>query len=149
MDPETSPYQAPASELADPEPNPARPLLGILAGVATDLIGSTVVEVILRMFYGMSFALGWFEPGPQQGDVLTILMQIQGSIWTVLGGYWCARVGRQRVYLLVAIEAALVIAFSLWLAPPASLEDLPSHLITLPLALGGGYWWQRGNRSSA
>ena len=157
MDPTSSPYSAPTSEVADRVDNQSgRPVVGVIAGIAIDLIGTILVGAGIGIIYATVLALrGYDEAAITQAlssvddPVFTAITSILGGAVSVLAGYWCARIGKQRIYLLGIIQATLTTALVSMLMLPSSWFEALLTLASFAAILFGCYLWQRGNRSSS
>lgn len=154
MDQPTSPYAAPASAVADRAEQPGRPLLALLVSVAVDVIGTIIVSMLIAFGYGIVLAINGADEAEMErlmttagGPLFAVLGGIFGCAVSVIAGYWCARIGKQRIYLLGTIHTVLTSAFFMLLTPPQySLLELLLALLSLAAVLLGCYLWQRNNR---
>ncbi len=118
----TSPFTPPGSRLADQMPRAGSPLKAVILGLLVDVGGSIAAGVLMTAAYAASLASSGVGPdGITQalehlpGDSwLSIAGMVIGGLFSVLGGYVCARVARRSEFALGAVLGALSIGFGIW-----------------------------------
>jgi len=116
----TNPYSAPGSRI-DPVPAmKGSSVKAIVLGVLIDIGGSAAISILLMLAYGFIAAADG-----DSSEAITRLGELRQNSWpwiassviglgfSVLGGYVCARIARQRELLLGCILAAISTTFGL------------------------------------
>jgi hypothetical protein len=108
-------YTPPGSDLRDPSPPPAPPWKAVLIGYLVDMGGTFIASALLAIVYtavltqqGLSqeqIRTALSDPAP--GSSFYVVGTLLGCGFSVLGGYWCARMARRTPYRLGGILAAL------------------------------------------
>jgi hypothetical protein len=111
-----SPFAPPSAYLAD-APNLARgsPIKAVLLGLAVDIGGTILMSLLLGIGYGIFLAATGTPPAEiasaakmdNPASLLSITGTVMGLIFSVLGGYVCARIAKHAEYRLAAIMAVL------------------------------------------
>jgi hypothetical protein len=135
---------------------PGTPLRAVLTGVAIDVCGSRVVEIVVVTCY----AIGVVPSGASDAQAteflrtlppsfpLLLVLNVLGMLMSVAGGYACARVALRAEWRTGAILAAVAVVFNL-LIDDTGVSDL-ALLYTLcdvaGLLLGVKYGAERNRR---
>lgn len=116
-----NPYTPPSAQVGDIEVRKGSGIKAILAGLAVDIGGSILSGVAFVMIAGI-FMSNTGADGDQIASSINALADdpwiysggvAAGFLFSVLGGYTCARIARHSEYRLGAILAAISIAFGL------------------------------------
>jgi len=154
-----NPFQPPNSELEDAAKvsKPGSLWLGILIGAVVDYGGTMLFGVVA----GVAYMMQHFTPGMSPADIEKLAAELQqqaldiNSIWgmagiimgsgfSILGGFVCALIAKERWHKAVLILAALMMAYGLVLGlrySPA-LRVISLSLLTFASIYFGG--WLRG-----
>ena len=113
--PTDNPYKAPTTPVKDAPPPPRSPIVAVLAGLAVDIGGTVVAGIVIGIVYAIVLAsqgmgaeqiqtvLSTADPSSAYFAVGTLV----GFGFSVLGGYVCARLARQRERRLALIQGLL------------------------------------------
>lgn len=111
-----NPYRAPGANLADPAPRPGSPYQAVGLGLLTDFGGTLALSLIVALVYGVLLAASGATPeeaaaasksAASPGSWPFYAISIGGGLFSVLGGYVCARIAGQSEYTLGVILAAI------------------------------------------
>ena len=112
----SSPYTPPTAPVRDPAPGKGSAAWAVIAGLLVDLGGSLVVGVALTILYGATLAANGTTDEAQLAAALanipvdswvSIVGMILGCMFSLAGGYVCARIARRADYRLPGIVAAI------------------------------------------
>jgi len=135
---------------------PGSPLRAVLTGVAIDVCGSRVVDIVAVTAYAMHLvtpgmtdaqATELLQKAPPSFGLLFVLTAL-GMLMSVAGGYACARVALRDEWRVGAILAAVAVVFGL-LVDDAGVSDLSLLYILCDVAglmLGVKYGAERNRR---
>lgn len=149
MRPRENPFAPPRSDLSSKPVERGSPVVAVIAGVAADIGGSFLSFILMGVGVGVTLGLQGMSP-ERIREVLTqtdpyslqsILGYALGSVFSVVGGYVCARVARHAEYKLAGIVAAIGVTLGLLMGSgqlPAALNALLTVLSVL--AVLGGAW---------
>lgn len=113
-----SPYAPPASDLSTAEQPRGSPWKAVALGLLADIGGSIIAGLVVGITYAAMLAFSGTaqEDAMQafaeldQNTTLNIAMYTVGGLFSVLGGYVCARVAKYnelRLGIIVAVGSAL------------------------------------------
>lgn len=135
---------------------PGTPLRAVLIGVAIDVCGSRVAEIVTVTCYAMQVvapdmtdaqAADLLQKMPPSFGLLLVL-NVLGMLMSVAGGYACARVALRDEFRVGAILAAVAVVFNL-LIDDTGVSDLTLLYILCDVAgllLGVKYGAGRNRR---
>jgi hypothetical protein len=131
----SNPFTPPSSRVADGAKEKGSPVKAVVFGFLVDVGGSIAVGMLLAVAYGVSEARSGATPDQiaaslqnlPVGSWLSIVGMVIGGLFSVLGGYVCARVAKHSEFGLGAILAALSISFGAWAG--AGEYSLVLHLV--------------------
>jgi uncharacterized membrane protein YfcA len=152
----TNPYRAPGAVVADQDRPVGSPVKAVIFGVLTDILGTTVMSVLVVMIYGFYLASSGsdrqeIENAAALLDPLSgigLLTSALGCVFSFLGGYVCARVAGQAEMKWAAVVAAISLAFGLIIGLQAYSFAM-NLLLAAPataFVLIGGYAGARRNK---
>lgn len=145
----SSPYAPPSAPVRDPAPQKGSAIKAVLLGVLVDLGGSIVAGSVMTILYGMTLIDGAENAAELESTLANTPMDswfsiatiAVGCMFSVAGGYVCARIARHSEYRLGAIVAGCGVAVGLVLS-----SDYYSPLVDAALAIAsviavmGGVW---------
>jgi hypothetical protein len=152
----TNPYRAPGAVVADQDRPVGSPVKAVIFGVLTDILGTTVISVLVVMVYGFYLASSGsdrqeIENAAALLDPLSgigLLTSALGCVFSFLGGYVCARVVGQAELKWAAWVAGISVLFGLLVGLQA--YSLATNLLlaapTIVFVLLGGYAGARRNQ---
>lgn len=138
---------------------PGSPLRAVLTGVAIDICGSRVINIVAVTIYAMQLV----TPGmtdEQAADLLQrtppsftllLVLTVLGMLMSVAGGYACARVALRDEWRTGAMLAAVAVVFGLFI-DDAGVSDLALLYVLCDVAgllLGVKYGAERNRRLEA
>lgn len=120
-----SPYQPPTAQVRDqPAVKKPAPVKAVFVGLAVDVLGTLVAQFIIGIVYGLILA----SRGATPNDIKQVAESLGWGAWlhgisvavgmgfSLLGGYFCARIARERVLRSVTamalLDVALAVAFT-------------------------------------
>ena len=119
----SSPYTPPSAPVRDVARPPGSPIKAVIYGVLVDVGGTFIAGSVLGIVHAMSLAsegLTAEQAAARLANIpldswLSIWGMVLGCVFSIAGGYVCARVARKSEYKLGAIVAAIgaVIGFVL------------------------------------
>jgi len=112
---ERSPYAAPASEVEVFEERKGAPWKGIVLGLLTDIGGSIVLSTLIVTVIAMIMTSHGVDQnemrtlvlGPERSLFITAALYGTGLLFSVLGGFVCARIVKQSELKWGAVMAVL------------------------------------------
>ena len=115
----------------------------IILGAVIDNVGTLVGGWMLMSaaaFYYSQVAPGEVEDMMRGSSSLYALMFTLGTLYTVVGGFICARYSRGSIYRNAAVMGLISTAVGVQAAlPTISLSDVAALSTTLPAALAGAW----------
>ncbi len=113
------PFTPPAANVEAPDLKRGSAVKAVLVGVAVDIGGSTVFGVLFTIAYGIYLAASGQTPEQMQASMadigydspLGIVGMIVGCLFSVLGGFLCARIARHSEYRLGAVMCGITLVF--------------------------------------
>lgn len=154
-----NPYAPPSAAVQDLSERAGSPLKAIALGLLVDVGGTTVGSLLLGAIYGIALAasgasldeLAAAGEGPATDSWLFWISTAMGLVFSVLGGYVCARIARRNELRLGAILAALSALLGYLIA--SGHYELGTFLsltiASIAAVIGGarlGYWKNRGTK---
>lgn len=144
-----SPYAPPASDIAVTAVRPGKVWKGVLLGLLVDIGGSLVASIVLGIAYAVFLAL---QELPRE-QALALLRDadsnpfihwtglLLGSMFSVLGGYVCARIIRHQELRWGALTGVISAVIGLALAGTEAAQGSVILLFALTIALvSAGAW---------
>lgn len=116
-------FAPPTARVADFTVERGSPIKAILLALAVDLGGTLLSAVLIGMIYAISLA----SFGASEDHVAASLQNVSPNSWpsvagaavcilfSVLGGFVCARVAKHAEYKLGGVMAAISVAVGLWM----------------------------------
>jgi hypothetical protein len=110
-----NPYSPPQAPLTDPPRPPRSPIAAVLLGLAVDIGGSLLVGIVLTIAYGVSLASSGMSASEIDAAIsdiptdswVSIVGNLVGAGFSILGGFVCARFSRRSDYKLGFIMGAI------------------------------------------
>lgn len=154
-----SPYQPPTATVRDqPAYKKPAPIKAVIVGVVVDQVATTIFQFAVFSLYGLMLveeglgpkgitqafdSLGW-------GSWPRIIIEVGGLAISVLAGYLCARIARQRIFRTTLIMAALDVGWPLpfvhdFTVPRLALMISPTATCVF---IGAWLWVMTGKRST-
>jgi MFS family permease len=114
------PYAPPSSNIEVSNTKRGSAIKAVVLGLLADLGGSTVIGAAIMFGYGVYLAATGSSPDQAAATIdgfgydspLVIVLTIIGCVFSVLGGYICARIARHSEYRLGLIMCAISIALA-------------------------------------
>ncbi|HYC45091.1 MAG TPA: hypothetical protein VED01_06350 [Burkholderiales bacterium] len=111
----SSPYTPPAAPVRDPAAKKGSAAWAVIAGLLVDLGGSFLAGIVLTVLYGATLLDGATDEAQIAAELssipadswVSIIGMIVGCLFSILGGYVCARIARRSEYKLGGIVAAI------------------------------------------
>lgn len=115
-----NPFTPPTAGISQPpDPTPGSPWKAVLLGLLVDIGGSTVAGIPYSILYSIYLAssgmdaeeiVALLQAPPEESPYLWIGYGI-GSLFSILGGYVCARIAKRAEYQLASLMATLSALF--------------------------------------
>lgn len=136
-----NPFKPPETDANPKTAAPGSPLRAVLVGLAVDIGGSILAELVLTLFYHSQFVASGMTAVQADAALSEVPMNsplaminiVLGSICSVLGGYVCARIVRRNEFRVGGVMAVLSAMISLSFATPSTPNDL-ALLLTITTA---------------
>ena len=120
----TDPFRPPGSNIDVANVEHGSAVKAVVLGALVDLCGSVVASMLFFAIYGVYLGatggtaedLGTAMGTAESGSPMQIALNMVGCMFSVLGGYVCARIARHSEYRLGAILAAITVAVGLVIA---------------------------------
>ncbi|HEY2559946.1 MAG TPA: hypothetical protein VGI48_09600 [Caldimonas sp.] len=114
-------FTPPQAEVRDTPKPKGSAIKGVLAGLAVDVAGTVAFGVLLSVTYGAILAASGqgeqeIRAALAEGDsnsIFTAIGVVGGCAFSILGGYVCERVARQRNYRAGAVLGGVSVALGL------------------------------------
>jgi hypothetical protein len=114
----TDPFRPPRTDIDAPDVERGPAVKALVLGALVDFGGSTVASVLFFAMYGAYLGstggtaedLGAAMDASQGQSPMQMLLNMVGCLFSVLGGYVCARVAKHAEYRLGAVLAVLTVA---------------------------------------
>lgn len=114
----SNPYSPPQSELKDLPRAPGSPSKAVLLGLAVDIGGSLGVGMVLGIVYAVVLAGQGVDPAGLEKAMnhiaadswVSIVATVAGGMFSMLGGYVCARIAGRSDFKLAYIMGAISVA---------------------------------------
>ena len=144
-------YEPPKAELIDQPNSPGSPLKAVLVGLAVDVGGSIVLSFLLGAVYALRLISAGVDPSKVEKTLintptplwLTMTGIVFGGVFSVLGGFTCAKIARRDDYKLGFILGGISSCSGLYFSYPtfsllisASLAVLTFGCVLLGTKLG-------------
>lgn len=150
------PFTPPTANVDVPDTRRGSPLRAIVFGIVVDFGGTMVASVIFFVIFGAYLAASG-TPAEQAADYglgldspMGLALNMVGCLFSVLGGYVCARTAKHAEYRLGAILAAISVVLGLLLGGDASANayGLISSLLTVAAAMVGAHLGALRNKAA-
>ena len=150
------PFKPPSSDVGVPDIRRGSAVKAVMVGAVTDIVGSMIASFVFFIAYGAYLAMTGDSPeeiGARTGDVgfdspVGILVNIVGCLFSVLGGYVCARIAKHSEYKLGGILSAVSVALGILLAGGNEPMIALYSLLTIASVMIGIHMGARRNRSA-
>ena len=153
------PFKPPASNVDVPDTRRGSPLKAVVIGAVVDFGGTMVASVVFFMLFGVYLAATGTPPdraASEYGAVgfdspIGLILNIVGCMFSVLGGFVCARIAKHAEYRLGAILAAVSVALGFLLGGEtvANGVGLVTSLLTVASVMVGAHLGAQKNRHAA
>ena len=150
----TNPFKPPSADVDIPDTRRGSPVRALVLGVVVDFAGTMVASTVFFLLIGAYLA----SSGTPADQVVSyefgldspigIVLNIVGALFSVLGGYVCARVAKHAEYRLGAILAGVNVVLGLLLGGEAAANayGLISSVITIAAVMIGTHIGAQQNR---
>lgn len=150
------PFKPPSSDVSVPDIRRGSAVKAVVLGAVTDIVGSMIASFVFFVAYGAYLAMTGNSPdqiGARTGDVgfdspVGILVNIVGCLFSVLGGFVCARVAKHSEYKLGGILSAVSVALGVLVSGGAEPMIALYSLLTIASVMIGIHIGARRNRSA-
>jgi MFS family permease len=120
----TNPYSPPTADIANPREEPGSPIKAIVLGLMVDIGGTLISGLAFGFVYAVVLTVQGDSPEAVTGALVAIneagwaiaVLTTLGCLFSVLGGYVCARISRRTDYRLGWILAGLSLLLGFLLA---------------------------------
>jgi hypothetical protein len=153
------PFKPPASRVEVADTKRGSAVKAVMVGLAVDVGGSMLVGGLAMAAYGVYLGATGSTPDEAAGVAATfsydsplgIALAMIGCLFSVLGGFVCARIANHAEYRLGAIMCAISIVLSLAMGYQEGQGLVTAILIVLTLVaiMLGSHLGARKNRSGA
>ena len=154
------PFRAPSSNVDVPNTAPGSAIKAVVLGLMTDVGGSMVSSMLFFAIYGAYLgATGGTEEDLMlvarsngMDSPMALALSMVGCLFSVLGGYVCARIAKHAEYKLGAILAVCSVVSGLLLAGDNDANQAMTalfSLFTIASVMVGAHLGARGNRRAA
>ena len=152
-----NPYKPPSSNVEVADTKRGSAIKAVVLGLVTDLVGTMVVTLLAAIVYGSYLGATGSSPEEAAASVqgfsydspLGLAVAVAGTLFSVLGGFVCARIARHDEYrlggIMCAISIVLIVLTSGQLAQAAMLV-IPT-VATLAAIMIGIHIGVRKNRA--
>jgi len=154
-----SPYQPPAAQVRDrPAVKKPAPVKAVFVGLAVDVLGTLVFQFIIGIVYGLILVSRGVTPDNIKqvaesfgwGAWIHAVSLAVGMGFSLLGGYICARIARERVLRSVTAMALLDVALAVPFTHGAFDLEAVGLIAGMVVAIFVGAWlWLYRARKSA
>ena len=153
------PFTAPSSNVDMPDTARGSAAKAVVLGLMTDIGGSMLSSLAFFMFYGAYLG----ATGGTADDLMTLArgngidspmalaLALVGCMFSVLGGYVCARIAKHSEYKLGLVLAACSVVAGLSLGGVGEPDPMAGlfSLLTVASVMTGAHLGARGNRRAA
>jgi len=151
-----SPYAPPVSDVTINETRAGKPWVGIVLGALVDIGGSIAASAVLMFVYVFLLAkqgvprdeIVQLVQNPESSPVVYWLGYAIGSLFSLLGGYVCARIVRRKELQWGAVLSVVTVLVGIMFLNSASgvLKLLFEVALEVALVMGGTWLGMRKNR---
>jgi hypothetical protein len=152
----SDPFRPPEANVDLPDVERGSAVKAVVLGALVDLGGSIVASIVFFALYGVYLGATGTQAEELQSTMssmngnspMGILMNIVGCLFSVLGGYVCARIAKHSEYRLGAILAAISVVLGLLVASSEEANAMIGiySLLTLAAVLVGAHLGSARNR---
>lgn len=150
----TNPFKPPSADVDVPDTRRGSPIKALVLGVVVDFAGTMVASTVFFLLFGAYLAASGTPAdaaanyGLGLDSPMGIVLNIVGSLFSVLGGYVCARVAKHSEYGLGGILAVVNVVLGLLLGGEAAANayGLISSVITFAAVMVGTHIGAQQNR---
>ena len=152
------PFKAPASNVDLPDVARGSAVKAVVIGLTVDIGGSVLSSFVFFMFYGAYLGvtggsadeLATVAGGSMLDSPMGLMLALVGCMFSVLGGYVCARIAKHSEYKLGLVLAGCSVVAGLLLSGGDSeaMTGLLS-LFTVASVMCGAHLGLRGNRRAS
>ena len=154
------PFRAPSSNVDVPNTAPGSAIKAVVLGLMADVGGSMVSSLLFFMIYGVYLGAS----GGTEDDLMSmarsngidspmaLALSMVGCLFSVLGGYVCARIAKHAEYKLGAVLAVCSVTSGWLLAGDSDANPAMTGLFSLLTVLSvmtGAHLGVRGNRRAS
>jgi len=154
------PFRAPSSNVDVPNTAPGSAIKAVALGLMTDVGGSMVSSLLFFMVYGAYLGV----TGGTEEDLMSmarsngvdspmaLALSMVGCMFSVLGGYICARIAKHAEYRLGAILAVCSVVSGWLLAGDSEANPAMTglfSLLTVASVMTGAHLGARANRRAS
>ncbi len=153
------PYRPPKSEVLDTDDRKGSPAKAVTVGVLIDIGGSSIAGFVMVAIYGVMLASSGASPDEIAAALGTIAPDSWfsiigfglGALFSLWGGYVCARIARQSELKWGGVVAAISASFSLLIGMAAYsiLLNLAAAALTIGAVMFGAWTGAGMNRRQA
>ena len=151
----SNPFRPPDSNVDVANVERGSAVKAVVLGALVDLGGSILASIVFFMLYGIYLGVSGAPAedlqatmGGMTGSPMGIMMNIVGCLFSVLGGYVCARIARHAEYRLGGIVAAISVVIGLFAAGGEEANALLGiySLLTIASVMVGAHLGAMRNR---
>jgi len=153
------PFKAPGSNVDVPDTARGPAVKAVVLGLMTDIGGSVISSLAFFMVYGAYLGatggtaddLMMLARGNGIDSPMALALALVGCMFSVLGGYVCARIAKHSEYRLGAILSACSVAAGLLLGGGGESDAMTGlfSLFTVASVMTGAHLGARRNRRAA
>lgn len=153
------PFTAPGSNVDVPDTARGSAVKAVVLGLMTDIGGSMLASLAFFMFYGAYLGatggttddLMTLARGSGIDSPMALALALVGCMFSVLGGYVCARIAKHSEYKLGMILAACSVVAGLALGGDSEPDPMAGlfSLLTVASVMTGSHLGARGNRRAS
>ena len=151
------PFKPPVTNVDAPDLQRGSAVKAVVLGALTDIGGSMLSGIIFYALYGIYLGATGnsvddmakpFASADASNSPIAFLLNMVGCLFSVLGGYICARIAKHSEYRLGAILAAVNVALSFLLMAGSEPDPLAGiySLLTVAAVMVGSHLGARTNK---
>ncbi len=151
-----SPFKPPRTDVDDQDGAPGSPLRAVMTGLAVDIGGSLLADILLTIVYHSQLAASAqagaaLDDGIPMNSPVEMIGIVLGAACSVLGGYVCARIVRRNEFRVGGVMAILSASPGLLFASSSTPDDLVFLLTasTIACVMLGVKYGREHNRRGA
>ena len=150
------PFTPPASNVEVREQKRGSAVKAIVVGMVVDFAGSMILSFLFVVTYaaylgatGQADQVAKFSEGFDYDSGPGLVLAVMGCLFSVLGGFICARIARHAEYRLGLIMATLSVALALVIDARASATYFVLAVLSFASVMTGIHLGARKNRDEA